>query len=284
MALSFHFGTVGKPIKTPKKPGGTVGAVEYIRELGLDAFEIGWVRSVRVSEKTCALIKAAGEEADVVLSVHAPFYINLNADREEWPRSRQRLMDSAHYGHLAGATEIIIHPGSYFERPPAEVLPQVIERLQGCVDELRAHSNPVTLRPETMGKQGQLGSLEDTLEMAKAIKGVQPCLDFAHLHARTGDGSMNSYEEWSAVLDLYQKKLGKTALKNLSCHLSGIEYTQKGEKKHLPMQESDFGLDALFKALHDHGCAGRLLNESPILEEDALLYQKRWMDISGEKL
>ncbi|KAA3644945.1 MAG: hypothetical protein DWQ07_16215 [Chloroflexi bacterium] len=284
MALSFRFGTVGKPIKTPKKPGGTVGSVQFIRELGLDAFEIGWVRSVRVSEKTCELIKATGEEVDVVLSVHAPYYINLNADDEEWPKSRQRLMDAAHYGHLAGATEIIFHPGSYFERPPAEVLPKSIERLQGCVDELRANGNPVTLRPETMGKQGQLGSLEDTLEMAKAIDGVQPCLDFAHLHARTGDGTMNSYEEWTAALKLYQKMLGKRALKNLSCHLSGIEYTEKGEKNHLPMQESDFKLDELFKALHDAGAAGRILNESPIMEEDALLYQKRWMKISGEKL
>ena len=283
MALSFRFGTVGKPIKTPKKPGGTVGSVQFIRELGLSAFEIGWVRSVRVSEKTCELIKATGEEADVLLSVHAPYYINLNADDEEWPKSRQRLMDAAHYGHLAGATEIIFHPGSYFERPPAEVLPQSIERLQGCVDELRANGNPATLRPETMGKQGQLGSLEDTLEMAKAIDGVQPCLDFAHLHARTGDGTMNSYEEWSAALKLYQKKLGKKALKNLSCHLSGIEYTPKGEKNHLPMKESDFKLDELFKALHDAGAAGRILNESPIMEEDALLYQKRWMKISGEK-
>ena len=283
MSLSFRFGTVGQPINTPKKPGGSVGAVLYSKELGLDAFEIGWVRSVRVSEQTCIDIKAAAAEHDVLISVHAPYFINLNADDEEWPKSRQRIMDAARMGHLAGATEIVIHPGGYLGKEPAEVMPLAIERFQGCIDELRAEDNPVTLRPETMGKQGQLGSLEETLEMSKAIDGVEPCLDFAHMHARPGDGSINTYEEWLDILKLYEKKLGKRAMKRLSCHLSGIEYTDKGEKNHLPLEESDLNLDGLFKALHEMGCGGRILIESPAMEEDALLAKKRWMKISGEK-
>lgn len=282
MTLSFRFGTVGSPISRPKKPGGSVGAVIHTRELGLGALELGWVRSVRVSEKTCEAIKQAGEESDVLLSVHAPYYINLNANQEEWPKSRKRLMDAAHFGNLAGATEIIFHPGSYFSNPPEEVLPTAIERLAGCVEELRAAGNPATLRPETMGKGAMLGSLEDTLEMSRQISGVQPCLDFAHLHARPGDGTMNTYDEWCQVLEAYGEALGGDAIKDLSCHLSGIEYTEKGEQNHLPIEESDFDLDALFKALHKFGAAGRLLCESPVMEEDALLFQKKWIGISGE--
>ena len=284
MPLSFRFGTVGSPISRPKKPGGSVGAVLHTRELGLSALELGWVRSVRVSEATCEAIKQAGEESDVLLSVHAPYYINLNAKPDEWPKSRKRLMDAAHYGHLAGATEIIFHPGSYFGNPPEEVLPLAIERLSGCVAELRQAGNPVTLRPETMGKSAMLGSLEDTLKMSAELDGVQPCLDFAHLHARPGDGSMNSLDEWRQILKSYANALGESALKDLSCHLSGIEYTDKGEKNHLPIEESDFGLDALFTALHEFGCAGRILCESPVMEEDAILFQKSWMKISGERL
>jgi deoxyribonuclease-4 len=282
MSLSFRFGTVGSPKSTPKKPGGSPGAAIHTHELGLRALELGWVRSVRVSEATCEKIKTAAEENDVLLSVHAPYYINLNADEDEWPKSRQRLMDAAHYGHLAGATEIIFHPGSYFGKPAEEVLPGAIERLAGCVEELRANGNPVTLRPETMGKGAMLGSLEDTLAMSKAIDGVQPCLDFAHLHARPGDGTMNTYEEWCQVLEDYRDALGEESLKELSCHLSGIEYSEKGEQNHLPIEESDFDLEALFKALHKYGCAGRILCESPIMEEDAQLFRKTWMEISGE--
>jgi len=283
MALSFSFGTVGSPIGTPKKPGGSVGAIEFSKSIGMTAFELGWVQSVRVSEETCAAIKQTGKEQGVALSVHASYFFNLNATDEEWPKSRKRLMDAAHYGNLAGATDIIFHPGSYFGNPPAEVLKVAIPRLKGCMDELRKAKNPVTLRPETMGKSAMLGSLEDTLEMSKAIKGVQPCLDFAHLHARPGDGTMNSMKEWTRLLEAYQAALGKEALKHVHVHLSGIEYGPKGEKNHLALGESDLKLNYLFEVLKDFGCAGRILCESPIMEEDSLNMKKAWMKISGEK-
>lgn len=279
MESVFRFGTVGSPLGTPKKPGGSVGAVIYSRSLGLDALELGWVQAVRVTEATCTAIKAAAEEQDVALSVHAPYFINLNADQDEWPKSRKRLMDAAHYGHLAGATDIVFHPGSYFGRPAAEVLPAAIERLYACVDELRAAGNPVTLRPETMGKAAMLGSLEDTLEMARLIPGVEPCLDFAHLHARPGDGSMNTYAEWKETLEQYADVLGQESLRHLHIHLSGIEYSAKGERNHLKLDEADFNLQALFQALKDMGCAGRILCESPIMEEDALKMKAAWDEI-----
>lgn len=280
--LSFLFGTVGAPTSTPKKPGGSVGAVIRSAELGLYALELGWVRAVRVSEQTCAEIKAAGQEYGVALSVHAPYFINLNADEEEWPKSRQRLMDAAQYGYLAGATDIIFHPGSYFEKTAAEVLPVAIQRLQGCIDELRAAQNPVLLRPETMGKAAMLGSLDDTLAMSKAISGVAPCLDFAHLHARAGDGSMNTYDEWMRLLTIYGDALGEPALHNLHVHLSGIEYGPKGEKEHLRLEESDLDIRALFRALLANGCRGRILCESPVLEDDAILMKQIWCEVSGE--
>jgi deoxyribonuclease-4 len=283
MTLSFQFGTVGSPLATPKKPGGSVGAIEFSKSIGLNTLELGWVQSVRVTGATCAVIKAKAEEHDVSVSVHAPYFINLNALDEEWPKSRKRLMDAALYGNLAGATDIIFHPGSYFMNPPQEVLKIAIPRLQGCVEELRKAGNPVTLRPETMGKSAMLGSFEDTLEMSKAIEGVEPCLDFAHLHARPGDGTINTYDEWSALLKMYQNALGKKALKRLHIHLSGIEYGPKGEKNHLALDKSDLKLKLLFQALNDFNCAGRILCESPIMEEDALNMKKAWMKISGEK-
>lgn len=280
-SVSFRFGTVGSPTSTPKKPGGSVGAVLRLREINLGGLELGWVRSVRVSEDTCMKIKEAAQEKDVLISVHAPYYINLNADDEEWPKSRKRLMDAAHFGNLAGATDIVFHPGSYFGLGPGEVLPKAISRLEGCVQELREYGNPVVLRPETMGKSAMLGSLQDTIEMSKKIPGVLPCLDFAHLHARTGNGTLNSYEEWVRLLENYAHELGDNALVDIHAHLSGIEYTEKGEKNHLLIEESDFDMRGLFQALSEFNCRGRILCESPNLEEDALLMQKVWLEVSG---
>ena len=251
MSTSFRFGTVGSPLSTPKKPGGSVGAILRLRELGLDALELGWVRAVRVSEETCAAIRATAGEQEVSISIHAPYFINLNASDEEWVNSRKRLMDAAVYGNLAGATDIIFHPGSYFGKPPAEVLPIAIERLQGCLEELRSAGNPAILRPETMGKSAMLGSIEDTLAMAKSLQGVEPCIDFAHLHARPGDGSINSYDEFAAILEMYGKILGEKALTRLHIHLSGIKYGEKGEKEHLPLQE--FG-SQLERVIQGTGC------------------------------
>jgi deoxyribonuclease-4 len=282
MVLAFKFGTVGSPMGTPKKPGGSVGAIEFSQSIGLDALELGWVHSVRVSEETCAAIKTAGREKDVAISIHAPYFINLNADSQEWPKSKKRLMDAAHYGHLAGATDIVFHPGSYFGNEPVEVLKTAMPRLEACVIELRKKGNPVTLRPETMGKSAMLGSLEDVLAMSH-LAGVQPCLDFAHLHARPGDGTVNTYEEWSRILEKVADALGAAGLAKLHIHLSGIEYGPKGEKKHLPLAKADLDIKALFKALKKFGCGGRILCESPIMEEDALEMKKVWKKVSGEK-
>ena len=281
-ALSFSFGTVGSPKSTPKKPGGSVGGVLHSADLGLYCLELGWVRSVRVSEKTCEKIRSAAEESGVAISVHAPYFINLNADEEEWPKSRKRLMDAAHYGNLAGATDIVFHPGSYFQKPAEEVLPLAIERLAGCLDELRSAGNQVILRPETMGKSAMLGSLDDTLQMSLEIEGVQPCFDVAHLFARPGDGSVNSYDDWVKALETYGNHLGERSLKQLHIHISGIDYGEKGEKEHQPLDKSEFDYKSFLQALNDFGCQGRILCESPILEEDALTCKLTWCEISGE--
>jgi deoxyribonuclease-4 len=233
---------------------------------------------VRVTEATCELIRCAGSDHDVAISVHAPYFINLNADDEEWPKSRKRLMDAAHFGNLAGATDIIFHPGSYFGNPPEEVLKVALPRLQGCVDELRAAGNPVTLRPETMGKSAMLGSLEDTLEMSREVKGVLPCIDFAHLYARSGDGTINTYDQWSRVLEKVGSTLGKKAFQQMHIHLSGIEYGPKGEKNHLKVQESKLDMNALFKAIKAFDCQGRILCESPAMEEDALILKQMYQE------
>lgn len=281
--LSFRFGTVGSPQATPKNPGGSVGGIHYSRSIGLDSLELAWVQGVRVSETTCAAILTAAKETDVAISVHAPYYINLNCDEEKWLRLRQYLTSAAYFGNLAGATDIVFHPGTYFGRPFDEVIKVVVPRLQGIQDEIRASGNKVTLRPETMGKIAVIGSLEDSLQLAKAVQGIVPCVDFAHLHARAGDGTMNTYQEWMQVLKTYMNELGKNSINHMHIHLSGINYGPKGEKNHLILEEADLDFKALFRALLDSKASGRIMCESPVLEVDALKFKAMWMDLSGEK-
>jgi deoxyribonuclease-4 len=272
----FAFGTVGSPPSVPPKPGGSIGAIAHLASLGLTAFELAWVQSVRVSEATCEAIRQGSSNSGVSISVHAPYFINLNADRKEWPKARKRLMDAARYGALAGATDIVFHPGSYFGGEPAVVLEKAIPRLRACTEELRADGVDVILRPETMGKSAMLGSVEDTVVMAKEVPGVLPCLDFAHLHARPGDGTVNTVEEWTGVLRHVRKQLGAEALRRLHIHLSGIAYGPKGEREHLMLIESDLDVVALLRSLRLEGCGGRILCESPQQDKDALLLKRAW--------
>jgi deoxyribonuclease-4 len=119
--------------------------------------------------------------------------------------------------------------------------------------------------------------------MAKEIEGVLPCLDFAHLHARTGDGTFNSYEGWSKAFARMKQAIGADSLNRLHCHLSGIEYSDKGEQNHLMLADSDFDLDGLLRALHEFDCAGRIVCESPEdMDKDALVIKQAWGEFSQD--
>jgi len=260
--LPLRFGTVGAPQTTPKP--GTPAAIEYSRLLGLDHLELAWVQSVSVGEKTCAEIKAAAEKFGVTLSVHAPYFINLNSQTADlMAKSDARLLKAARMGYLAGARNIVFHPGSYHGQPPEQVYERVKDKLLELTGILRAEGVDVILRVETMGKTAMFGTLDETLQLARDVPGVLPCIDWAHLHARRGDGTFNSYAEFAAALAQVRAALGEAGLKSLHCHLSGIEYTAKGERKHVPLNQADLHYRELLQAFADFGVEGSVGVEAP---------------------
>jgi deoxyribonuclease-4 len=256
----LRFGTVGSPSTTPRP--GTPAAVEYSRLLGLDHLEIAWVQSVRVSDDTCAAIKAAAQEHQITLSIHAPYYINLNSQTSELMRkSDERLLTAARKGFLAGARDIVFHPGSYHDQPPEQVYERVAQKLRELRAILDAEGVEVILRPETMGKPAMFGSLDEVLQLSRDIPGVLPCIDFAHLHARTGQ--FNSYDEFVSILDAVEVALGERGLRQFHAHLSGIAYGPRGERQHLPLNEADLCYRELLQALIDRGVQGTIGVEAP---------------------
>ncbi len=62
-------------------------------------------------------------------------------------------------------------------------------------------------------------------------------------------------------------------------HLSGIHYSEKGERNHLPFEESDFNYIACLKAFKDFNINGCIICESPILEKDALLLKNSYYEL-----
>jgi deoxyribonuclease-4 len=270
---SLLFGTAGVPFSSPKPDSRT--GIAHIRELGLDCMELAWVRRVSMGEKTAAKVRQEAEKCGVALSVHAPYYINLNsAEADKVEASRRRILKAARAGWLCGARNIVFHAAFYHDDPPKVVYERTKQHLVELTQELRAEGNDTVLRPETTGRQSQFGTLEELLALSREVEGVAPCVDFAHLHARTGKD--NSYEEFVAILGSVERELGQAGLEDMHIHLSGIEYGPRGERKHTMLAEADMRYMELLQALKDLSVKGLLICESPYQEIDALIMQEAY--------
>jgi len=128
-----------------------------------------------------------------------------------------------------------------------------------------------------MGKHTEFGTIEEILKLSTELKGVAPCIDFAHWHARTGQ--YNSYQEFTSILQQIEDQLGRAALDDMHIHFSGIRYGLKGEIKHLDLEESDLHYTEFLKALRDYEVKGLVICESPNLEDDALLLQSTYQKL-----
>lgn len=278
--MGLRFGTVGVPHGCTRS--GSSAAVEFLRENNLDALELAWVQSVRIKDESCIELKTSAAAHDIRLSVHAPYFINLNSQTADlMQKSDERLLLAARKGYLAGARDIVFHPGSYHGQPPEQVYERAREKLIELTGILRAEGVNVKLCPETMGKGAMFGSLEEVVQLTKDVPGVAPCLDIAHLHARRGDGSFNTYEEFAAMFKYIQEQLGAYGLRRLHFHMSGIEYSAKGERNHVMLNESDLDWRGFIRACADFGVEGTIVSESPRQEEDALLMQTFYRESTG---
>lgn len=276
MAQGLLFGTGGVPLSA--RATSTEAGIERIAELGLGCMEVEFVRGVHMKEDTARAAARLALEKGVRLSVHAPYFVNLNArEQEKRAASRQRVLHSARVAHLLGAESVVFHAAFYLDSMPQEAWAQVKASLEEMVAQLKAEGNRCLLRPETMGRASQLGTLEEVLALSAQVEGVAPCIDFAHLHARSG--GLNSYPDFVAMLRQVEAALGRGALDTMHIHMSGIQYGAKGEVRHLNMEQSDMSYVELLRALKELGAGGLIICESPNLEEDALLLQETYRSL-----
>ncbi len=272
------FGTAGMPIST-SEPRSTIEGIKRVNSLGLSGMELEFVHSVNISNEKAPLVKKTALENKVVLSCHGSYYINLNsAEKEKISASIERVLQGARTAESCGAFSITFHAGFYLKDSPKQVFENIKKQFEVITRELNSTNNKIIVRPETTGKATQFGSLEELLSLSSQLDNVLPCIDFSHLHARS-NGKMNSYAEFRSILEQSEKVLGKEFLRNLHCHISGIQYTEKGERNHLVLGESDFKYKELLKALKDLNCKGLIVCESPNIESDALLLKKTFEEL-----
>ncbi len=271
------FGTGGVPVSAAER--STEAGIERIAGLGLGCMEVEFVQGVKMSPEVAVSAGKLAANRQVVLTAHAPYYINLNsAERQKVHMSKERILETARIAGLLGARSITFHAAFYLADSPVDTYTAVKCQLLKVMNTLRDEGNTVKIRPEVAGKRSQFGSIEELLQLSAELEGVAPCIDFSHWHARTGQA--NSYPEFLEVLDQVEARLGRQALDDLHIHVSGIAYGLKGEIKHLMLQESDFRYEELLRALKDRQAKGVVICESnPYIEQDALLLQQTYHEL-----
>lgn len=273
----LNFLTAGMPLTTGK--GGYQKAFEILEEMNLDGMEVEFVHGVRMSDDTRKYLKKISEEKNFILTAHGPFYINLNSKEEDKiEASVQRIVDTAQAACDFGGYSITYHAAFYMGKDKETVYQQVHTQTQKIIDILEKYNIKVWVRPETTGKATQWGDYEEIIRLSKEFEQVLPCIDFSHIHARTA-GEYNTYDEFCKILERIGTELGNFALDNFHAHLAGIEYTQKGEKCHLILEESDMNYKDLLKALKEFNVKGALVCESPNIETDTKLLKDYYMSL-----
>lgn len=269
--MRVRFGPAGKPISYK---GPTEGIPRYLRvEEGLDAFEYQAVRGVRIREEIACRLKEEAMRYDVLLSLHAPYAINLCSSKKQViEASKHRLVESVKAASWMGARIVVFHPGYYGNLSPNEAVRLCIEALDDIIEEIKSLGiKNVYLGPETMGKLSQVGDLKEVLLMCQEVDMCRPVIDWAHIYARA-KGALQSEDDFKRILDLIEESLGHEYLKGLHCHYTKVEFGNKGERKHRILNEVGFGPDFMIiaKIVVKYGYPMTFISESPLLDKDAI--------------
>ena len=254
----------------------TSQAPAWLSGMGLDAYEYQCGRGVNATPGSLAEMRAAAEKHGIALSLHAPYFISLSGvELEKRLGSIRYINESLDAAHALGAYLIVIHTGSASKISREEAVELAKDTMSRVLEEARYPE--IRLGLETMGKQNQLGTLDEVLEICKLDKRLWPVVDWGHMNARNVGGLFTDVDSYRRVFDTIGDTLGDCYANELHCHFSIIEYTDKGEKKHLTFEDTTFGPppEPLMECIAKFGFSPRIICESAGTQSDDALYMKR---------
>ena len=282
-AWNIRFGTAGTSDSFAAQGyKSSLDVPEYTAKMGLNAFEYQCGRGVRLGLDKAARMAALAAERDILFSVHAPYYISMSSlEEDKRLNSVNYLLQSCALVKALGGKRVIFHSGSCGKQSREAALEKALDTMRRAVEALdEAGFADMTLCPETMGKIGQLGTLDEVLALCGVDKRITPCIDFGHLYARslgTQFAEGTAAADYAALLDTLQAGLGDERAKQFHAHFSRIAYTKGGEKCHLTFADTEFGPPPapLMQLLKTRGLAPTIICESAGTQaEDAAALKK----------
>ena len=247
MADKIKFGPSGNSVAFQQAGlSGSEQSAVWVKKMGLDCFEYSFGRGVNLSDEKAMLIGKAFKEVGVEISVHAPYYVNFaNPDEEIVEKSYNYVISSAKKLKIMGGKRVVFHPASQGKLQRDVAVNLTKNRLKILRDKIYENGlSDLYFCPETMGKLGQIGSVEEITEFCKIDKIFVPALDFGHINARE-QGILKSSCDYEKILTPMISELGYEKMVNFHSHFSKIEYTLKGEVRHLTFEDTLYGPDFL---------------------------------------
>ncbi len=234
-----------------------ISNLEMYHKLGLKACEIAFTYGVYIKRKEDTLkIGRAAKKLGIALSIHAPYWINLNsADKEKIEKSKERILKCCEVGNWLKAKKVVFHPGYYGKDSKQEAFENIKEQIMEMREEIKKNKWKIKLAPETSGKINVFGTVNEIHKLVEET-GCSFCIDFAHILARY---KTYNFEE-------VKEKFGK--YKKWHVHFSGIEHGEKGEKRHKKTPEDE--MKKLISNLPKNKDIV-IINESPSPVQDSVL-------------
>ena len=282
--MSIRFGTAG--ISDSFDAMGFKNSLDipaYIERFQLHAFEYQCGRGVRLGLDKAAEMARRAEKPDILFSVHAPYFISMSSMVEETRlKSIDYILQSCRLVRALGGRRVIFHSGSCGKQSREEALEKELDTMQRMVKAVDEEGfDDITLCPETMGKIGQLGTLDEVLALCGVDKRITPCIDFGHLNARTL-GGIQTKQDYADILDRMQQVLQDDRARNFHVHFSRIEWSKGGEKRHWTFADTQFGPEypPLIQLLKERQLSPVIICESAGTQaEDALSMQEYYQSL-----
>lgn len=262
----------------------TEQAPAWLSGMGLNAMEYSAGHGVSMSEETARAIGAQAREHGIRMSIHAPYYINCAFEEpDKRANTLNHFLRAAQAIDWMGGDRAVFHIGSPGKAPRHEATRRanrtVLDARRMLMENGFSH---IHLCPETMGRAGQLGTLDEVLNLCLMDESFVPTLDFGHLHT-IGLGALNTADDFRRVLDKLISALGIERARTFHAHFSKIEYNAKGERMHKRFSDEGYGPDFALLAplIVEYGLAPTLICESKGTQADDARQMRQMLIESG---
>lgn len=241
----IKFGPSGAPTRFYDEGHKTTEEMPlWVKQNGLDCFEYSFGRGVNLGEAKAKSIAEAFKKENIEISVHAPYFINLATPEEaKAENSFNYILSSAVVGRIMGANRVVFHPAAQGKETRETAVNRTIARLIELKSIIKERGfTDMKFCPETMGKIAQIGTIEEITHFCTLADFYYPTVDFGHVNARE-QGSLKTKDDYIVRLKYMMNLLGYEKVNDMHVHFSKVEYTAKGEKRHLTFEDTIFGPD-----------------------------------------